>query len=123
MPSKPKKSLGFTLIELLVVIAIIGVLMAILMPALQMVRKQAWGITCQANLRSIGFACNFFAQDNDYKIPRGSDLRNQNPNRETTRWHNVLRIIWKRSLTMQTTAMSRSTTVRPIPTRTRPSAL
>ena len=90
MPSKPKKSLGFTLIELLVVIAIIGVLMAILMPALQAVRKQAWGITCQANLRSIGFACNFFSQDNDYKIPRGNDLGSRAPNGTTSRWHNVL---------------------------------
>lgn len=90
MYSKPKISMGFTLIELLVVIAIIGVLMAILMPALQMVRKQAWGITCQANLRSIGFACNFFAQDNDYKIPRGSDLGSRSPNGVTSRWHNVL---------------------------------
>ena len=79
-----RRSHGFTLIELLVVIAIIALLMGILMPALSAVRKQAWGVTCKSNLRSVGLAFNLYAQDNKYKIPRGGG------GREETRWFHIL---------------------------------
>ena len=62
---------GFTLIELLVVIAIIALLMGILMPALSAVRKLAWGVVCQSNLRSTGLAMNLYAEANDSAVPRG----------------------------------------------------
>jgi len=75
---------GFTLIELLVVIAIIALLMGILMPALSAVRKRAWSTVCQSNLRSVGFACNLYAEDNNYKVPRGGG------GREETRWFFML---------------------------------
>jgi prepilin-type N-terminal cleavage/methylation domain-containing protein/prepilin-type processing-associated H-X9-DG protein len=62
---------GFTLIELLVVIAIIALLMAILMPALQRVRKQAKGIVCKSNMRQIGIAANLYAEEYEMRVPRG----------------------------------------------------
>src|SRR4030043_1495896 len=67
------KRRGFTLIELLVVIPIIALLMGILMPALQRVRKQARTVYCLSSLKQIGIAMTAYALDNEDYIPRALD--------------------------------------------------
>ena len=63
---------GFTLIELLVVIAIIALLMAILMPALQRVKRQAGKAACQSNLKQMGLVVSMYTNDFDGKFHQES---------------------------------------------------
>lgn len=81
-----KKQSGFTLIELLVVIAIIAVLMGILMPALQKVKKQAENIQCQSNLRTYGYALRMYLDDFDFGFPYSFDWLYADGGRGG-RWH------------------------------------
>lgn len=61
---------AFTIIELLVTLAIVAILVALLAPALGVVRETAHRLTCANNQHSIGGALALFAKDNRDRIPR-----------------------------------------------------
>jgi prepilin-type N-terminal cleavage/methylation domain-containing protein len=74
-----RKVRGFTLVELLVVVAIIGVLVALLLPAIQAAREAARRMSCTNNLKNLTLAAANFESARGYFAPAAQDRTNTGP--------------------------------------------
>jgi len=87
-----RKTRAFTLIELLVVIAVIAVLMAIIMPALNLAKKKAATVACQSNTKNLSLGWYMYMTDNDGRIMSSDDENNGvEPNGQFVGWCGIPR--------------------------------
>ena len=76
--NRPPRRHGFTLVELLVVIAIIGILIAMLLPAIQAARESARRANCSSNLKQWATAMLLHADRNSEQLPPSAVTRGSN---------------------------------------------